>query len=183
MRCTTSPTKCRPAGSPRCGCRTARRGEATRPTATADGTCCPSSGSRHWRRPHLCLGSQRALRTSLESFVPLAGRPRPARWPPWACLPYYVALTTDGSPHAAHRYGAGIYATATGVMVASVSAPGKARTFVGVSAAANDLTFVAAAESYPPSGLPAVTFCLIRFDPASRSAKVSNLPEQRVPAG
>jgi hypothetical protein len=102
---------------------------------------------------------------------------------PGTVPPYYVALTTEGSPYAAHLYGAGIYATATGAMIASVSAPGKARTFVGVSAAANDLTFAAAAEAYPATGLPAVTFYLIRFDPASRSVILSPVAQQRVPAG
>ena len=161
---------------------------------------------RPTRRSHPANGNGRRNLLSIKWLAPLAaaasvlgiaaglahvagvirsagGPPEASTLAPMGVPPYYVALTTNGSPYAAHRYGAGIYATATGVMVASVSAPGKARTFVGVSAAANDLTFVAAAESYPPSGLPAVTFCLIRFDPASRSATVSNLPEQRVPAG
>jgi len=97
--------------------------------------------------------------------------------------PYYVALEATGAPDGDHVDSAGIYATATGALLASVSVPGRARTFVGASAAANDLTFAVAAEQYPARRRPAVRFYLIRFDPSRRSARLSPLARPRVPAG
>ncbi len=102
---------------------------------------------------------------------------------PGTVPPYYVALTESSSPRDGRRYSAGIYETSTGALVTSVAAPGPDRTFVGVSAAADDLTFAVAAEDYPAGGRPAMKFYLVRFDPADRTARLSGLATPRVPAG
>ena len=147
----------------------------------------PHLPSSRWLAPLAAAASVLVIATGVAAVAGLirhAGiAPTAPTLAPGAVPPYYIALTTGGPPSPDHRYDAGIYATTTGTLLARVNAPGRTRTFVGVSAAANNLTFAVAAENYPSRGLPAVTFYLVRFDPASRSAQLSALSRLRVPAG
>ena len=99
-----------------------------------------------------------------------------------AVPPYYIALTGTRPPYQDHRRLAGIYATATGALIASVAVPRPYTTFAGVSAAADDRTFAVAAEAYPAGRLPAVKFFLVRFNPVSRATRLVALAMPRVPA-
>jgi hypothetical protein len=140
-----------------------------------------------WLAPLAAAASVLAVATGVAAvagqFRHAGAAPGASTPAPGAVPPYYIALTAKGSPSAGQVIDAGIYATATGTMLAQVTAPGRTRTFVAVSAAANNLTFAVAAEDYRLRGLPAVTFYLVRFDPASQSAQLRALSRLRVPAG
>lgn len=119
-----------------------------------------------------------------------------------AALPrYYVALTFTGprgccgAGLAAPQTDAVVRATATGRALAAVVPPLPYGTFVGVSTAADDRTFVLAAQElspYPPVNqgklpVPATRFFLLRFDPGrgdpGATATLTPLPIPVVPAG
>jgi len=109
--------------------------------------------------------------------------------------PYYVALTIRGnypSPAAVDSTAAEVRATATGAVLARIAVPRPYVHFAGVTAAADDRTFILVAEEknippdqaaryYPPS-----RFFLLRIDPAASSpgARVSlrALPVGYIPA-
>jgi hypothetical protein len=110
---------------------------------------------------------------------PAAGSSAPGRVPP-----YYVELDNSAPPvrHAVVR------ATATGAALATLTPPRPYRTFSFVSAAADDRTFVLAAQRWwnitgGTRGLPAehrdnvtpVVFFLLRFDPATGTARLTPL--------
>lgn len=110
---------------------------------------------------------------------PVAGSSAPGRVPP-----YYVELDNSAPPvrHAVVR------ATATGAALATVTPPRPYRTFSFVSAAADDRTFVLAAQRWwnitgGSRGLAAehrdnatpVVFFLLRFDPATGTARLTRL--------
>jgi hypothetical protein len=139
-----------------------------------------------WLAPLAAAASVLAVATGVAAVGGLirhAGAPGAQTLAPGAVPPYYIALTTAGSPSTGHVYDAGIYATTTGTLLTLVQPPGRTRTFVGVSAAANNRTFAVAAEDYRSRGLPSVTFYLVKFDPASRSARLSAVTRLRVPTG
>jgi hypothetical protein len=112
-----------------------------------------------------------------------------------AVPPYYVALTIRGNypdPAAAGSTAAEVRATATGAVLARIAVPRPYAHFSGVTAAADDRTFILVAEEknnppdqparyYPPS-----RFFLLRIDPAAASpgARVSlrALPAGYIPA-
>lgn len=119
-----------------------------------------------------------------------------------AALPrYYVALNFTGprgccgAGLAAPQTDAVVRATATGRALAAVVPPLPYGTFVGVSAAADDRTFVLAAQEltpYPPVNrgelpVPATKFFVLRFDPGrggpGARATLAPLPIPVVPAG
>jgi hypothetical protein len=109
--------------------------------------------------------------------------------------PYYVALTIRGNypdPAAVDSTAAEVRATATGAVLARIAVPRPYVHFSGVTAAADDRTFILVAEEknnppdqparyYPPS-----RFFLLRIDPAAASpgARVSlrALPAGYIPA-
>jgi hypothetical protein len=95
--------------------------------------------------------------------------------------PYYVALTGYTGDLMAHWH-AVVRATATGTALATVSPPRPFRTFSWVSGAADDRTFVLAAQPWVPGASPArnanqpTKFFLLHFDPATRTAPLTALP-------
>lgn len=98
--------------------------------------------------------------------------------------PYYVALEPGPLSGASTR--AVVRATATGAELAVVTPPGPYRVFTAASAAADDRTFVLAAERSsdydgPPSDDPEKYFVL-RLDPADHTARLTALPIPAEPA-
>jgi hypothetical protein len=94
--------------------------------------------------------------------------------------PYYVALEPGPLSGASTR--AVVRATATGAELAVVTPPGPYRVFTAVSAAADDRTFVLAAQrssAYygPPSDKPGLQkYFVLRLDPADHTARLTALP-------
>ena len=140
---------------------------------------------------------------------PPAATPRPATSATYAPVGpdgiplYYVALTTRGQ---AQEYGtaattAEVRATATGAVLATVVPPKPYATFTGITAAADDRTFVLVAEEknnppasvqqeareYPFGYAPRARFFLLHVDPASATpggrASLQALPAGFIPAG
>lgn len=84
---------------------------------------------------------------------------------------YYVALALDGRPKDQNMT-AVVRETQTGAVIARLAAPRPYVTFTNVSGAANDRTFVLAAEAAGQPGttlLPAYRFYLLRVNPAAAS--------------
>jgi hypothetical protein len=106
---------------------------------------------------------------------------------------YYVALTSaDGQiPHySAKPTTATIRATATGKVLATIAVPRPYHAFTGVTAAADDHTFIlVAAEAGDPkkSLAPPARYYVLHFDPASLTAagrvRLQALPATWIPAG
>ena len=94
--------------------------------------------------------------------------------------PYYVALEPGALSGASTR--AVVRATATGAELAVVTPPGPYRVFTAVSSAADDRTFVLAAQrssAYygPPSDKPGLQkYFVLRLDPADHTARLTALP-------
>jgi hypothetical protein len=119
----------------------------------------------------------------------------PARVPP-----YYVALAAPGGSadvYDGNATVAQVRATATGAVLARVLPPKPYVSFSGVSAAADDRTFVLSAQGtthpalteqqlrkeYPRGFVPAARFFLLRIDPGSRErASLRALPAGFLPA-
>jgi hypothetical protein len=108
--------------------------------------------------------------------------------------PYFVALAHVG--HAAGQIrtaDAVVGSTVTGRIIATIAVPKPYNAFVAVSAAADDRTFVLAAQKLPapppapqpaPSTSPATRFYQLRINPAGRHpAVLSALPLPVLPAG
>jgi hypothetical protein len=95
--------------------------------------------------------------------------------------PYYVALTGPTGDLTAHWH-AVVRATATGTALATVRPPRPYRTFSWVSGAADDRTFVLAAQPRVPAASPvrnaneSTKFFLLHFDPATGAAPLTALP-------
>jgi hypothetical protein len=110
---------------------------------------------------------------------------------------YYVALELTGSGECcgpggwyAPRTQAVVRVTATGAALATISPPRPYGTFTGVSAAADNRTFVLAAQllaRLPLRSPPATRFFRLRIDPASvtagEPARLEPLPIAEQPAG
>lgn len=133
-------------------------------------------------------------------------RPRPSAEPTAglaAVPPYYVAIVTSkGQPdeYASSGPVAEVRATATGAVLARIVAPRPYADFTGVTAAADDRTFVLSAQEkfqppastqqtikqYPFGYTPPARFFLLRINPASpdQQGRVSlrALPESFIPA-
>jgi len=114
---------------------------------------------------------------------------------PAAVPPYYVALTAPAYPdvYNGNTTAAEIRATATGAVLAKVVPPKPYVHFAGVTAAANDRTFVLVAEekSHPPEQQPGEgphpyyqpsRFYLLRFDPGTGRVSLRALPAAFIPA-
>jgi hypothetical protein len=97
-----------------------------------------------------------------------------------AVPPYYVALEPGVLSGASTR--AVVRASATGAELAVVTPPRPYRVFTAVSAAADDRTFVLAAQHSsalygPPSDKPGLQkYFLLRLDPADHTARLTALP-------
>jgi len=126
------------------------------------------------------------------------GRPAARPSGPFAALPrYYVTLTFTGDGQCCGRGGlyapkteAVVRATATGRALATITPPRPYGTFVGVTAAADDRTFVLAAQELahlPLVNPPATKFFLLRLTPGSHAsdgiARLTALPIPVLPAG
>jgi hypothetical protein len=102
--------------------------------------------------------------------------------------PYYVALT-GFTGNLNERRQAVVRATDTGAVRATISPPGPYRTFSWLSGAADDRTFVIAAQRRQSgtgatrNGSELTKFFLLRFDPAARAARLTALPIPAEPAG
>jgi hypothetical protein len=114
---------------------------------------------------------------------------------PAAVPPYYVALTAPAYPDAydGNATMAEVRATATGAVLAKVVPPKPYVHFAGLTAAADDHTFVLVAEakSHPPEQQPGEgphpyyqpsRFYLLRFDPGTGRASLRALPAAFIPA-
>jgi hypothetical protein len=97
--------------------------------------------------------------------------------------PYYIALTGTRRPYPANPDNAAVYSSVTGARLATVTPPRPYRTFVDVSAAADDRTFALAAQNARTqrSGTP-VVFFLLHFSPGTRQARLTLIAAPAVPA-
>jgi hypothetical protein len=109
---------------------------------------------------------------------------------PAAVPRYYVALTGANEGYPTSATAAVVRATATGAVVARVVPPRPYATFTGVTAAADDRTFVLSAQVSTARSralYPDARFFILRTDPASHSpggrAQLQALPARYVPAG
>jgi hypothetical protein len=108
---------------------------------------------------------------------PLAGAP-----------PYYVTLTATGTPADSHSQDLTVRSTATGAVLATVTAPRPYGTFNLVDGTGNDRTFLVGAQVWHPDPFPAdgdavenniaspVRLYWLRFDPSTGHATLSPLP-------
>jgi hypothetical protein len=112
---------------------------------------------------------------------------------------YYVALTTTAKPQSDVENmldsasqtdsAAELRSTRTGAVLARITPPKPYVSFTGVTAAADDRTFVLSAqgpEHYPVPPFPAQRLFLLRIDPAARACArmtLTALPAADVPAG
>ena len=150
-------------------------------------------GTPRWRRL-APLGAAAAVVTVVAGALALAsGSPRPGARPAAVSAsvpPYYVALSLAGNgdccrPGAPYSpvTTAVVRATATGAAVATITPPRPYGTFIGVTGAADNRTFVLAAQglaSPPLTQAPPTGFFLLRIDPAnpmpSARARLTPLP-------
>lgn len=111
---------------------------------------------------------------------------------PAAVPPYYVALTSyRGGPPSASKQHAVVRATATGRVIATITAPAPYATFGAVTAAANDRVFVLAAGSWKVTHQNGGTsvhespakFFLLRLGKAGHPASLSPMPVPAQPHG
>ena len=112
---------------------------------------------------------------------------------------YYVALTTTAKPQSDLENmldsasptdsAAELRSTRTGAVLARITPPKPYVSFTGVTAAADDRTFVLSAQGpahYPQPPFPAQRLFLLRIDPAARAGArmtLTALPAADVPAG
>jgi hypothetical protein len=103
--------------------------------------------------------------------------------------PYFLVLTGTGYPYYDNPLHAAVGATASGQTLATITPPAPDGTFVAVTAAADDRTFVLAAQPWQPHdtsyavGLNSgpVTFYLLRFSPGDATPTLTLLPIPAVP--
>ena len=161
---------------------------------------------RSWRGRAVALAAVVLIGALVAGALALASvltwRPAPAS-PPFRPQPgsvlgvpaYYVALTSpNGHPPGVppEATTATIRATATGKVLATVAVPRPYGNFTAVAAAADDRTFVLAAEEGKVAGpelrpVPAARFFVLHLDPASSTAagqvRLQVLPASYIPAG
>lgn len=90
--------------------------------------------------------------------------------------PYFIALKGTRRPYPAHPNIAAVYSSATGSALATVRVPKPYRTFILVSAAADDRTFALAAQGAQPLGRRApIAFFLLRFSAATHRARLTRI--------
>ncbi len=104
--------------------------------------------------------------------------------------PYFLELTGTGNPYYDNPLHAAIDDTASGKILAAISPPAPYGTFIGGTAAADDRTFVLAAETWQPTDTPyavginsgQVAFFLLRFVPGDARPALTRLPIPAIPA-
>lgn len=159
-----------------------------------------AGGTPRWRwlAP---VGAAAAVVTIVAAALALASRPSrsgPSQVAePGSVPPYYVTLTLTGNG-ACCRPGlpyspptvAIVRATATGTALATITPPRPYGTFVGITGAADDRTFILAAAQLTPlpyTQAPPAGFFLLRIDPAnpvpSARARLTPLPVTVRPPG
>jgi hypothetical protein len=90
-----------------------------------------------------------------------------------AAIPaYYVALARTRKPFASSSYDAAVYSSTTGAELARIRPPGAFRSFVQVSAAADDRTFALAAQYGPAAPSPTTSAKLAPRQPAGTASPV-----------
>jgi hypothetical protein len=161
----------------------------------------PRPGWRAWTAP---LASAALVLVVVAVSLALTHGARGPKPPPNASPagvpPYYVALTVPGTGsdvYSGDATAAEVRATATGAVLARVTVPKPYVHFAGVTAAADDRTFVLVAEekSDPPASAQQYArqygahgyyqpsrFYLLHFDPASGRASLRALPAAFIPA-
>jgi hypothetical protein len=140
-----------------------------------------------------------AIAVTAASLATASRQARPSRPPGTTITPasaaamrgvpaYYIGLTTGAlraGRSGAHRAGrpiAGIYATASGALLASVVPPGLAGSVVVVTAAADDRAFAIATQAHPGSSRrSSVRFYLVSFNPASGRMRLTGIARGVVP--
>jgi hypothetical protein len=157
-------------------------------------------GTPRWRWLAPLSAAAAVVVTVVVALALASGLPRPS--PRYAAVPesappYYVALALTGNGDCC-RPGlpyspptdAVVRATATGTALAMITPPRPYGTFIGVTAAADDRTFVLAAVELAPLPLteaPATGLFLLRIDPAnpvpSARARLTPLPVTVRPPG
>lgn len=97
--------------------------------------------------------------------------------------PYYVALTSTGTPAANHPVDLTVRSTLTGKVLTTVAAPRPYGTFNLVDGTADDRTFLVGAQVWHPShfGTPdnipePVRLFWLRYDPSTGQARFTALP-------
>jgi hypothetical protein len=140
-------------------------------------------GARQWLAP---AAAGVAVLAIVVAAAVVAGRPQArsagqhdARVPE-GIPAYYVAMTATKSadPLASPQF-AGIYSTATGKLVARITPPAPRRStasVIGVSAAADDRTFLLTVGGQLSAQPKEPRFYLARFDPASRQVSLATVP-------
>ena len=143
--------------------------------------------SARWMAPVAAAAAVLAIAAGVTAVAGLTGGPSGREQAAAAAVmrnvpPYYIALTGARPPGQDHRHLAGIYATATGALIAAIAVPAPYTTFAAVSAAADGRTFAVAAEAYQGGRLSAMKFFLVRFNPVSQATRLIALAMPRVPA-
>lgn len=105
-----------------------------------------------------------AVVASAPSAPPAPAQPAPPKNLP----PYYVALAQSSTGSSDHAV-AVVRATRTGAVVARIAVPRPYTDFSGVTAAADDRTFILGAVSWTDSSVPQ-KFFLLRIDPGAHLA-------------
>ena len=100
---------------------------------------------------------------------------------------YYVALAVHGNPNFAPSF-ATVRATKSGATVATIRPPGHRGTFVAVTAAAGDRTFLLDEQPIAGNGNDAgfqarTLYLLLRLGPAGSVRSLTRLPAESQPAG
>ena len=158
-------------------------------------------GLRNWRRTGAPLAAAAAVIAIVAASLTVARPAHNAAHLPGGAValgeapayrggdvpPYYVALEPGALSGASTR--AVVRATATGAELAVVTPPRPYHVFTAVSAAADDSTFVLAAQrnsaAYgPPSAKPGLQkYFLLRLDRADHTARMTALPIPGEPGG
>jgi len=156
-----------------------------------------SPGWRRWAVALAALVLIGAVISGLQALMPPArGRSGPVPAPPQPASPttvpaYYVALSSASTLPGAvpQATTATIRASATGDVLDVITVPPPYQVFTGVTAAADDRTFVLVAQKNEPAGgngTPAARFYVLHFDPAGPAAdriRLQALPASDIPAG
>jgi hypothetical protein len=142
-------------------------------------------GVRGWLAPATAAAAVFAVVVAAAVVASTPHTPRPSQTRPLAGVPpYYIAMSVKKKPHNTQSLVAGIFATRTGALLATI-APAKTRLLLfGFSAAADDTTFVVEVVDLDQGttiGLPTQRFDLIRFNPATHVVSTARIRGLTVP--
>jgi hypothetical protein len=142
-----------------------------------------------------------AVALTLSSVLPGSGHaPRPGSsvapaLAAGAVPPYYVALTATGTPATGHPFTITVRSTLTGKSLATVAPPSSLGTFSLVEGTADPETFLVGAQPWHPASIDGnplgkhdlqdnsaqpVTLFMLRFDPATRGVRLTQIPLPRL---